>query len=155
MGYNADNYNEQGGKKKVISGEVDITGTLKKAGDEITASATEINNVADVSERIQEVTANETDIVEGKQFVGFKNDEVAAITATIADAKNHQGLFVVKDVSNDNTQDHILTLTSGTFDGTNDTATMDAAGEALVVYFDSNGNGVVVENINAVLLSSS
>ena len=129
---------------------------LLKGNTEITASAAELNNVADVSNRVQEVTDHEstTAITEGIQSVEFNNDESSAVNATIADAKNHQGLFIVKDISNDNTQNHVLTLTSGTFDGTDNIATLDAAGEALVVYFDSNGDGVIVENVDAVGLSS-
>ena len=135
---------------------LDIAKVLK-GNTEITASAAELNNAADVSDRVQEVTdhTEATAITAGVQSVEFNNDESSAVNATIADAENHQGLFIVKDVSNDNTQNHVLTLTSGTFDGTNEIATLDAAGEALVVYFDSAGNGVIVENINAVALSTA
>ena len=129
---------------------------LMKGNSEITASAAEVNNAADVSGRVQEVTdhTSTTAITAGVQSVEFNNDESSTVEATIADAESHQGLFIVKDVSNDGTENHVLTLTSGTFDGSNNIATLDAAGEALVVYFDSNGDGVIVENINAVGLSS-
>jgi hypothetical protein len=120
---------------------------------EVTATAAELNNAADVSDRVQEVTSDSTDIDEGKQSVEFNEDGTSSVGATIADASNHQGIFIVKDVSNDNTQDHTLTLTAGTFDGSNNVATLDAAGEALVVYFDSEGDGVILENIGTVGLS--
>lgn len=75
------------------------------------------------------------------------------IAATIADSKAHQGLFVVKDTSASGTAAHTLTLTVGTFDGTNNVATLNASNEALVVWFDSNGDGTIVENVGAVALS--
>ena len=34
--YNTPNYTEQGGAKTVIGGEIDVTGTLKLDGDEVT-----------------------------------------------------------------------------------------------------------------------
>lgn len=87
-----------------------------------------------------------------KQSVELNHASVV-IAATIANTLNHQGLFIVKDISASGTAAHTLTLTSGTFDGTNAVATLNAPGEALVVYFDSVGNGVIVENINGVVLS--
>jgi hypothetical protein len=81
------------------------------------------------------------------------NHASVIIAATIADSKNHQGLFVVKDTSASGTAAHTLTLTSGTFDGTNTVATLNAPNEALVVWFDSAGNGTIVENVGVVVLS--
>ena len=43
MTYQVKNYTEQGGEKTVIGGEIDVTGALKKASVEITASAAELN----------------------------------------------------------------------------------------------------------------
>jgi hypothetical protein len=82
------------------------------------------------------------------------NLATGTVDATIAASTAHQGLFVLKDTSTGGTNNHTLTLTAGTFDGTNNKATMDAPGEALVVYFDSAGAGVIVENIGTVGLSS-
>lgn len=87
-----------------------------------------------------------------KQSVELNHVSVV-IAATIASTLNHPGLFIVKDISASGTAAHTLTLTSGTFDGTNTIATLNAPGEALVVYFDSAGNGVIIENINGVVLS--
>lgn len=75
------------------------------------------------------------------------------VAATIADSTDHQGLFVVKNTSASGTQAHTLTLTSGTFDGTNNVATLNAPNECLVVWFDSAGNGTIVENVGSVGLS--
>ena len=38
--YNTLNYTEQGGAKTVIGGEIDVTGTLKLDGDEVTTVPT-------------------------------------------------------------------------------------------------------------------
>jgi len=119
----------------------------------VTATAAEINNVADVSARVQEVTATANGTVTaGIQSVELNHATVLA-AATIADASNHQGLFVVKNTSASGTAAHTLTLTTGTFNGTNNVATLDAPNECLVVYFDSAGNGTVVENVGTIVLS--
>lgn len=106
-----------------------------------------------VSEGVQELTASGA-VNAYTQSVEL-NHATVIVAATIADSTKHQGLFVVKDTSASGTAAHTLTLGgSYTFDGTNNTATLDAPGEALVVYFDSTGNGVIVENIGTVALSS-
>jgi len=157
-------YREQGGDRQVVAdggsldvepgGEIDIEsgGALKLAGTQIDASAAEINNAADVSARVQELTASGT-VTAGVQSVEL-NHATVAVAATIADASNHQGLLVVKDTSASGTAGHSLTLTSGTFDGTNNKATLNAPNECLVVYIDSAGNGTIVENVGSVALSS-
>jgi len=81
------------------------------------------------------------------------NHATVVIAATVANSKNHPGFFIVKDTSASGTAAHTCTLTTGTWDGTNTIATLNAPGEALMVYFDSNGDGVIVENIGAVALS--
>lgn len=75
------------------------------------------------------------------------------VAATIADSTNHTGLFIVKNTSASGTEAHTLTLTSGTWDGSNTIATLNAPNEALVVYFDSAGNGTIIENVGSVALS--
>jgi hypothetical protein len=82
------------------------------------------------------------------------NHATVVVAATIADAKAHQGsLFVVKNTSASGTAAHTLTLTVGTFDGTNDVATLNAPNECLAVWFDSAGNGTIIENVGSVALS--
>lgn len=81
------------------------------------------------------------------------NHATVVVAATIASLSNHPGLFVVKNTSASGSAAHTLTLTAGTFDGTNNVATLNAPGEALVIYVDSAGDGVIVENIGAVALS--
>jgi hypothetical protein len=124
-------------------------------GSEVTLNATmpEINNACDVSARVQELTATGT-VTAGVQPVEL-NHATVVVAATLADASAHQGIFVVKDTSATGTAAHTLTLTAGTFDGTNDIATLNALNECLVVYFDSAGNGTILENVGTVALSSS
>jgi len=118
---------------------------------DVTASAAELNNAADVSARVQALTASGA-VTAGVQSVEL-NHATVAIAATIASAVNHQGLFIVKDTSATGTAAHTLTLTAGTFNGTNNVATFNARDEALVVYFDSAGRGQVIANVGTVALS--
>ena len=91
-------------------------------------------------------------VVPGVQSVEL-NHASTIVAATIADAKAHQGLFAVVDTSASGTAAHTLTLTVGTFNGTNNVATMNAPKEALIVWFDSAGAGTIVENVGSVALS--
>lgn len=127
-------------------------GVLKdSAATTLGATAAEINNAADVSARTQELTVSGA-VTAGVQTVELNHASVV-IAATIANANAHQGLFVVKDTSATGTAAHTLTLTAGTFNGTNNIATFNARDECLVVYFDSTGRGTIVVNVGAVALS--
>ena len=126
---------------------------LKLAGTQVNATAVELNNAADVSARVQELTATGT-VTAGVQSVELNHATVIA-AATIDDAANHQGLFVVKNTSASGTAAHTLTLTVGTFNGTNNIATLNAPNECLIVYFDSGGKGTIVENVGTVALSGT
>jgi len=157
MSYQPKVYRKQGGDELVVAsgGSIDIEsgGSLELAGTAISATAAELNNAADVSGRVQEVTATAGGtIAAGVQSVELNHATVIA-AATIADAANHPGLFVVKDTSASGTAAHTLTLTAGTFNGTNNVATLNAAAECLIVYFDSAGAGTIVENVGGVALS--
>ena len=104
-----------------------------------------------------QLLTNQVLTASGAVVAGVKSVELnhatVVVAATIADAKAHQGLFVVKDTSASGTAAHTLTLTIGTFNGTNNVATLNAPNEALVVWFDSSGNGTIVENVGTVALS--
>ena len=79
----------------------------------------------------------------------------AAIDVTIADAADHQGLFVITNNSASGTAAHTVTLTNGTFNNTgNNKATLNAPAEALIVYFDGNGGGQVILNVGTVALAT-
>jgi hypothetical protein len=75
------------------------------------------------------------------------------IAATIANAANHAGVFIVENISTSGTAAHTVTLTTGTWDGTNDVATLNAGAEQLVVFFNAAGRGRVILNTGAVGLS--
>lgn len=127
-------------------------GVLKDpAGTTLGATAAEINRAADVSARVQEITASGA-ITAGVQSVELNHASVV-IAATIASSVNHPGLFIIKDTSATGTEAHTVTLTAGTFNGTATVATLDARDEMLVVYFDSAGRGQVIANVGSVALS--
>lgn len=120
----------------IQTGELYIGTDPEAAGARVTAGIQELTASGAVTAGIQSLELNHATVV---------------IAATVAAPT--PGLFVVKDTSASGTAAHTVTLTTGTWDGTNDVATLNAPGEALVVYFDSAGNGVIVENIGAVVLS--
>jgi hypothetical protein len=130
----------------------DADGNIYQGGTQITATAAEINQAADVSGRVQELTVTGA-VTAGVQSVEL-NHATVAVAATIADSTNHSGLLVVKDTSASGTAAHTLTLTAGTFDGTNNKATLNAPNECLIVYIDSAGDGTIVENVGAVALAA-
>lgn len=116
-----------------------------------TIDLTELGTTVDEVVRVQELLAT-GDVTVGVESVEL-NHATVPVLATIADAANHAGMFVVKDTSASGTAAHSLTLTSGTFDGTNNVVTFNAPDDALMVYFDSAGNGTIIENVGAAVLS--
>jgi len=102
--------------------------------------------------QVQELTATAT-VDPGVKMLRL-NHASTIIAATIADAKEHAGLFIVGDTSASGTAAHTLTLTVGTFDGTNNKATLNAPAELLMVYFDEDGKGTIVLNSGSVALAA-
>ncbi len=83
------------------------------------------------------------------------NHATVAVTATIASLTNHQGFLSIKDTSASGTAAHKVTLTAGQFDASgNNTATLNAPGEYLLVYVDSAGKGTIINNTGSVALST-
>jgi hypothetical protein len=102
----------------------------------------------------QQITTAGTQTVNQKVNNLLLNNATAAINAVIADAKNHVGMFTVKaGLEPAGGQDHTLTLTVGTFDGTNNRATFADINDALTVIFDIAGNGTILNNTGSVSLS--
>lgn len=99
----------------------------------------------------QELTETAT-LRPGVQSVEVNHGSTPVLVA-VADAKEHQGLFAIVNTSGSGTEAHVVTLTSGSFNGTNNIATLNAPLEALFVWFDSAGAGTVVENVGSVALS--
>lgn len=102
----------------------------------------------------QEITEAGAQVVNPKVNNLLLNNATATIAATIADAKDHAGLFTVKaGLEPDVGEDHTLTLTVGTFDGTNNVATFEDINDSLTVIFDIAGNGTIINNTGSVVLS--
>lgn len=118
---------------------------------EVTVTAVSSGDVTVLGKLSQELTVSAA-ITPGVSSIELNHATVAVVT-TIADAKAHQGLFVAKDTSASGTAAHTVTLTVGTFNGTNNVATLNAPLECLVVWFDSAGAGTIVENVGSVALS--
>lgn len=110
MTYQVDNYTEQGGAKTVIGGEIDITGTLKKASVEITASAAELN--LNDKDTVQNLVADGAITVKNgvcliaKTAAGVVAATLANPTATTDDYKR---LLIISNQAQANT----VTLTGG------------------------------------------
>jgi flagellar capping protein FliD len=117
----------------------------------LSATVAEINNAADVSARVQALTASGA-ITAGVQSIQLAHNSTV-IASTIASLVNHPGLLVIKNTSASGTAAHTVTVTTGTLNGTNKVATLNAPGEALVIYVDSAGNGTLIANIGEVALS--
>ena len=115
----------------------------------VTATGTEINRAADVSARVQAITATGA-VTAGVQSLELNH--TVAIAAAIASAVNHPGIFHAKAILEPATT-HTVTITTGSWDGTNKIATFTDILDTLVVYFDSAGNGTILENVGAVGLS--
>jgi hypothetical protein len=78
------------------------------------------------------------------------------IAATIARSLDHgPGMLFVKNTSATGTAAHTVTLAAGTWNGTNKIITLDAPNEAILIWFDTAGNGTILENIGAVALSGT
>jgi hypothetical protein len=150
-------YNRPSVKTQVLRiNGVKVTATAAElnAMDGNTAAAAEINNSADVSARTQELTVSGA-VTAGVQSIELNHTSVT-IAATIATSVAHQGIFIAKATTEPGgSGDHTLTLTVGTFDGTNDIATFADVNDALAVYFDSAGNGTILENVGSVALSAT
>jgi hypothetical protein len=60
--YNVSNYAEPGGASQVFGGTVDFTGTIKKSGTALTASASELNTLTGVTATASEINLNDTSV---------------------------------------------------------------------------------------------
>jgi hypothetical protein len=134
---------------------VQITSTAAELNlnDGQTATATEVNYNCDPDYVVQSLTAS------GAVTAGVRNlvlnSNTVAIAATIATAVAHAGEFTITDGSATGTAAHTVTIATGTFDGTNDIATLNAPGERLIVGFDAAGAGTIILNTGSVALSAT
>ncbi len=97
----------------------------------------------------QELTASGA-VLPNTRFLELNHASVV-IAATHTVVPNT--VLYIKDTSASGTAAHTVTLTGGTFNGTNTIATLNARDEMLVVWFDSAGRGQVISNVNSVALS--
>ena len=113
------------------------------------ATAAEINKAADVSSYTVELTASGA--VPATARVVELNHISVIIAATYAVVPNTT--MIIKDTSASGTAAHTVTLTGGTYNGTNTIATLNARDKMLMVHFDSAGRGQVIVNSGTVALS--
>lgn len=99
--------------------------------------------------RTVELTASGA-IPAGTQVVELNHASVV-VAATYTVVPN--STLIIKDTSATGTAAHTVTLTGGTFNGTNTIATLNARDEFLMVAFDSAGRGQVIANVGSVALS--
>lgn len=103
----------------------------------------------------QKITEEGSQLVHPINNVIYLDNTTAKIEAIINDASTHVGrLFIVKAISEPASgQEHTVTITNGTWDGTNKVATFADINDALHVYFDTLGNGSILLNTGSVTLS--
>lgn len=103
---------------------------------------------------VQELTASGA-VTPFIQSIELKHG-TTPIAATIENLADHPGFLMIKDTSASGTAAHTVTLTSGAFDASgNKVATLNAPGEALLVYVDSAGKGTIIVNNGSVALSGA
>jgi hypothetical protein len=131
-----------------------VVNTTTNAVTIVTVAVVTAGGAASIGGGTFEVTATAGGTVpKGTKILELNHASVIA-AATIADAADHAGLFIVTNTSATGTAAHTLTLTAGTFNSTGDNvATLNALDEALVVWFDDAGNGTVISNEGAVALA--
>lgn len=99
--------------------------------------------------KTQAITADAA-IRDDAEFVTLNSSGTALAVTLAAPAP---GRFLVISQIDTGTDGHAVTLSAGTWDGTNDVATFNAAAETLVVFGVSATRFAIVENIGAVALS--
>jgi len=144
MSYIPKTYRKDGGDTHVIA---DGGKLLIESGGVFEFDGTQVT-----STQVQELTVSGA-ILDGVQSVELNSTADEIVAATLADASAHQGLFVVKNTSASGTKAHTVTITTGTWDGTNKVITLNAPKECIAVFFDSAGNGTLLENVGEVALS--
>lgn len=135
-----------------------ITATVAELNlsDGQTAGAAEVNMAADVSDFLKEYTATSPAAIPATVRVIQLNHASTAIEKTIASLVPYAGqILVIKNTSATGTAAHKVTVTTGTFDGTNKIATLNALNEMLAVFVDSAGNGTILVNVGEVALAAS
>lgn len=97
----------------------------------------------------QTISATTGTIRKNASFVDLDGSS-NAVAATLAAPRKGQWLVITHS---DSTNNATVTLTAGTWDGTNDVATFADADDTLIVFGISATRFVIVENIGAVAFS--
>ena len=130
--------------------ELDV---LEIVGD-ISSTAAEIDKAADASVIAPAAYTATAAVGETVRCIKLNhNSTIINITGPSGVALAGQ-IMHINDVSASGTAAHTVTLSAGTFDGTNNKVTLNAPGESITVWFDSAGAGCVVLNTGSVALSS-
>lgn len=120
----------------------------------IESTAAEITDATDKSVFAASYTATAPAAIPSTVRVIELNHATVAIEKTIATLVAYANSFlIIKNTSASGTAAHTVTVTTGTLNGSNKVATLDAPNEALVIWVDSAGNGTVVANVGTVGLS--
>ena len=86
-------------------------------------------------------------------FIGLAHGS-SAIVISVPTPEEAGKFLVIRDNSADGTAAHVVTATGSTFDGTNNTATLNAPGEQLILYSISKTAWVILLNSGSVAMSS-
>jgi hypothetical protein len=137
----------------VASGTLDVTGAATIGGTlAVTGLITATAGLN--SGRVSQILTATGAITVGKNGVVQLNHATVIIAATLAAPAAGDDLLIV-DNSASGTAAHTVTLPAGvTFDGTNNTATLNAPGEALHIVALSATRWFIVSNIGSVALSN-
>jgi hypothetical protein len=132
---------------------ITVVNTTNGVTNELMVTAVTAGGAATAGEsnKSYELTASGA-IIAGVSSVEL-NHATVAVVSTMADSTDHQGLFIVKDTSASGTAAHTFTVTVGTVDGTNNVLTFNAPNEAVAIWFDSAGDGTILENVGSVVIS--
>jgi hypothetical protein len=130
-----------------VAGAATVTGALAVTGP-LTAGGSAVGG------RVSQILTATGAITVGSHGVVQLNHATVVIAATLAAPAAGNDLLIV-DNSASGTAAHTVTCAAGvTFDGTNNTATLNAPGEALLLVALSATRWFIVLNIGAVALSS-
>lgn len=129
----------------------DVFRSLKVKGN-LTAGTLNIGTqVAPIVSGYVEYTATASNSV-NSGCITLKHDTVAILISVPAPGAAGKTL-IIRDNSTGGTAAHVVTATSGTFDGTNNTATFNAPGEQLILYSVSATAWIIVLNSGSVGMS--
>ena len=127
---------------------------LSLGGSKVDASTVEVDLIADTSAFHKKYTATAPAAIPTTVRVIELAHDATPIEKTIASLVPYAGQIVtVKNTSAEGTAAHTVTVTTGTWNGTNKVATLNAPGKCIAVAVDSEGNGVIVENVGTVTFS--